>query len=128
MGGKLEEVAELAPSELSIKEFRGVERFYPARIVFDAHTADELVLGIKAGKPYSISKEQLDGSKSKLLGRFLQVSDAAELAAFADSESTQVWRAIMLRLRGIPEYLAKFLPQDVERWAKVIHAAGISAD
>ena len=31
-----------------------------------------------------------------------------ELAAFADSESTQVWRAIMLRLRGIPEYLAKF--------------------
>jgi tripartite-type tricarboxylate transporter receptor subunit TctC len=27
-----------------------------------------------------------------------------------------------------PEYLAKFLPQDVERWSKVIRAAGISAD
>ena len=30
--------------------------------------------------------------------------------------------------RRTPEYLAKFLPQDIERWAKVIHAAGISAD
>jgi tripartite-type tricarboxylate transporter receptor subunit TctC len=27
-----------------------------------------------------------------------------------------------------PEYLAKFLPQDIERWAKPIRAAGISAD
>ena len=27
-----------------------------------------------------------------------------------------------------PEYLAKFLPEDVERWAKPIRAAGISAD
>jgi len=27
-----------------------------------------------------------------------------------------------------PEYLAKFLPQEVERWGKVIRAAGISMD
>jgi hypothetical protein len=27
-----------------------------------------------------------------------------------------------------PEYLAKFLPEDIERWAKPIHAAGIKAD
>ena len=27
-----------------------------------------------------------------------------------------------------PEYLAKFLPQDLERWGKVIRDAGISAD
>jgi tripartite-type tricarboxylate transporter receptor subunit TctC len=27
-----------------------------------------------------------------------------------------------------PEYLAKFLPEDIERWAKPIRAAGISAD
>jgi tripartite-type tricarboxylate transporter receptor subunit TctC len=27
-----------------------------------------------------------------------------------------------------PEYLAKFLPQEIERWAKPIRAAGISAD
>jgi tripartite-type tricarboxylate transporter receptor subunit TctC len=27
-----------------------------------------------------------------------------------------------------PEYLTKFLPEDIERWAKPIRAAGISAD
>ena len=27
-----------------------------------------------------------------------------------------------------PEYLAKFLPEEIERWAKPIRAAGISAD
>ena len=25
-----------------------------------------------------------------------------------------------------PEYLAKFLPEDMARWAKVVHDAGIS--
>ena len=27
-----------------------------------------------------------------------------------------------------PEYLAKFLAEEVERWGKVVHDAGISAD
>jgi tripartite-type tricarboxylate transporter receptor subunit TctC len=30
--------------------------------------------------------------------------------------------------RRTPEYLAKFLPEEIARWAKVIQAAGISAD
>jgi putative tricarboxylic transport membrane protein len=30
--------------------------------------------------------------------------------------------------RRTPEYLAKFLPEEIERWAKPVHAAGISAD
>jgi len=30
--------------------------------------------------------------------------------------------------RRSPEYLARFLPEDIERWAKPIHAGGISAD
>ena len=30
--------------------------------------------------------------------------------------------------RRSPEYLAKFLPQEIERWSKPILAAGISAD
>ena len=30
--------------------------------------------------------------------------------------------------RRSPEYLAKFLPEEVERWGKIIKAAGISAD
>jgi hypothetical protein len=27
-----------------------------------------------------------------------------------------------------PEYLTKYLPQEIERWAKPIQAGGISAD
>jgi tripartite-type tricarboxylate transporter receptor subunit TctC len=30
--------------------------------------------------------------------------------------------------RRTPQYLAKLVPEEVERWAKVVHAAGISAD
>jgi len=30
--------------------------------------------------------------------------------------------------RRSPEYLAKFLPEEIERWGKIIRAAGISAD
>jgi len=30
--------------------------------------------------------------------------------------------------RRSPEYLAKFLPEEIERWAKPIREAGISAD
>jgi tripartite-type tricarboxylate transporter receptor subunit TctC len=30
--------------------------------------------------------------------------------------------------RRSPEYLAKLVPEEVERWAKVVHAAGISTD
>jgi tripartite-type tricarboxylate transporter receptor subunit TctC len=30
--------------------------------------------------------------------------------------------------RRTPDYLAKFVPEEVARWAKVVHAAGISAD
>jgi tripartite-type tricarboxylate transporter receptor subunit TctC len=30
--------------------------------------------------------------------------------------------------RRTPEYLAKYLPAEIERWAQVVHRAGISAD
>jgi tripartite-type tricarboxylate transporter receptor subunit TctC len=30
--------------------------------------------------------------------------------------------------RRTPEYLAKFVPEEIARWAKPVHAAGISAD
>jgi tripartite-type tricarboxylate transporter receptor subunit TctC len=35
---------------------------------------------------------------------------------------------IMPAEQRTPEYLAKFLPEDIARWAKPIHAAGIKAD
>jgi len=30
--------------------------------------------------------------------------------------------------RRSPEYLARFLPEEIERWGKIIRTAGISAD
>jgi len=30
--------------------------------------------------------------------------------------------------RRTPEYLARYLPEEIERWGKVVRAAGISAD
>jgi hypothetical protein len=30
--------------------------------------------------------------------------------------------------RRTPEYLAQYLPQEIERWGKVIRAAGIELD
>ena len=30
--------------------------------------------------------------------------------------------------RRTPEYLAKYLPQEIERWAKPIREGGVSAD
>jgi tripartite-type tricarboxylate transporter receptor subunit TctC len=30
--------------------------------------------------------------------------------------------------RRTPEYLAKYLPEEIERWGKLIRQAGISAD
>ena len=35
---------------------------------------------------------------------------------------------IVPRERRSPEYLAKFVPREIERWAKPIRAAGISGD
>ena len=52
---------------------------------------------------------------------------------FAQGTSAELWEIklgleIVSPERRSPEYLAKFLPQEVERWGRVIRAAGISAD
>jgi tripartite-type tricarboxylate transporter receptor subunit TctC len=35
---------------------------------------------------------------------------------------------IVPQARRTPEYLAKFLPEEIERWSKAVQAASISAD
>jgi tripartite-type tricarboxylate transporter receptor subunit TctC len=35
---------------------------------------------------------------------------------------------ILPKEQRTPEYMAQFLPQDIERWGKVIKAAGIHVD
>lgn len=60
-------------------DFKGIERFYPPKVFLDAHTAGELVLGIATGKPYSISKEQLNKAKNFLRDRLLQMDSLEKL-------------------------------------------------
>jgi energy-coupling factor transporter ATP-binding protein EcfA2 len=53
--------------------FKGIERFYPSEILLAAHQADELVLGIREGRPYSIAVGELQRGKRRLLDRLEQV-------------------------------------------------------
>jgi hypothetical protein len=59
--------------------FRGIERFYPARIVLEAHDADEIVVGIKQGRPYSVAASELSRGKQRLMDRLLKIDNLDEL-------------------------------------------------
>jgi hypothetical protein len=61
------------------KDFKGIERFYPPRILFEAHQAGEMVLGVAEGKPLSISADQLRHAKGSLLSRMRTVDSVEEL-------------------------------------------------
>ena len=55
------------------------------------------------------------------------MSDTLEDAAI-HKRLEELGLVIVPRERRSPEYFARFLPQDIERWGKVIRAAGISVD
>ena len=57
------------------EDFRGVERFYPLRIVLDAASAGEFQIGQSPDEPISISKRQLDKAKGPLLRRLLEIEE-----------------------------------------------------
>lgn len=59
--------------------FRGIERFYPPRLVLEAHDADEMVVGMKSGRPYSVAATELSRGKQRLMERLLKVDDLTEL-------------------------------------------------
>lgn len=69
----------VCPVELG-KTFRGIERYYPPRVVREAHEADELVVGFKSGRPYSVASDELSRGKRRLLERLLAVDQLGELA------------------------------------------------
>ena len=54
------------------EDFKGIERFYPSAIIESAHKAEELIVGMVDGKPFSVSKSQLDMVKGKLLSRVVR--------------------------------------------------------
>jgi predicted ATPase len=68
----------LAAPELG-PEFSGIERFYPPVLVRQGHDAGEFVLGLAEGKPFSISKANLDAAKGKLKYRVLEIQDPTML-------------------------------------------------
>lgn len=61
------------------KDFRGIERFYPPEIIENAHTAGEMIVGMKSDKPYSVSKSQLSAAKRRLLARLTSEKDRKKL-------------------------------------------------
>jgi hypothetical protein len=60
-------------------DFKGIERFYPPSVLIAAHEAGEIVLGIAAHKPFSISSSQLRAAKGKLVARLKKVDAPLEL-------------------------------------------------
>lgn len=68
----------LCPKELSAS-FKGIERFYPPRVISEAHAADEMIVGMKPGRPYSVAADELSRGKNRLMNRLLGVSDLQEL-------------------------------------------------
>jgi hypothetical protein len=78
-------------------DFKGIERFYPPRIVKEAHDASEFILGIADNKPYSIAKTQLEAGKHTLLKRYLRVTEPGELI-FLVKVLQDVERAVKLAL------------------------------
>jgi hypothetical protein len=65
------------------KDFHGIERFYPPRIVREAHEAGEMAVSFPKKGAYSVSKAELKRGKLLLLERLLKTSDPAELAPLA---------------------------------------------
>lgn len=65
------------------KDFKGVERFYPASVIAAAHQAGELIVGVQQGKPYSVSQDQLNSGKGALRDRVLAVDSIKELKELA---------------------------------------------
>jgi len=75
-------------------DFKGIERFYPVRIVDEAYAASEFTVGIpKGGGTYSISQKQLGIAKGRLSHRLKGVTASAELSGLA-AILTDIRRAI----------------------------------
>jgi len=93
-------------NELMGTDFKGIERFYPPRIVEEAHQAGELVVGIQPREPYSVSTDQLRRGKGALRERVLAVDAIAELKELAHviMDIERVYRQegpVQLRFEGI---------------------------
>jgi hypothetical protein len=62
------------------KSFKGIERFYPCRIIEEGDKANEFDASVKPNR-ISISKDELEPAKAPLSKRLLEVTDRTELGA-----------------------------------------------
>ena len=74
----------LRPDELGTTS-RGIERFYPPRVVAEAHESDEMLVGMKPNKPYSVAADELSRGKRRLLDRLLMTSNPDELKPLVET-------------------------------------------
>lgn len=61
------------------EDFRGIERFFPPRIIREAASAGDFVIGDARGKPLSISASQLSIAKQRLRSRIRACTQQADL-------------------------------------------------
>lgn len=61
--------------------FRGIERFYPERVIRAAHDAGNLAVAFPTDdtKPWSVDRDQLDEAKGALMKRLVASSNIAEM-------------------------------------------------
>lgn len=64
-------------------DWKGIERFYPPRVIHEAHSADEISVAVSPTRPVSVSAAELRRGKGSLRKRILKVTAAAELAPLA---------------------------------------------
>lgn len=76
------------------ESFRGIERFYPSNVIRDAHDAGELSVAFPTNnaRPWSVSKDELDAAKGKLMKRVLTLNSPTQFENLSKLVDT-VYRA-----------------------------------
>lgn len=61
--------------------FKGIERFYPQKVVLEGHNAGELSVAFPVDdtKPWSVNKNDLDAAKNRLMARILELIDPSDM-------------------------------------------------
>jgi tripartite-type tricarboxylate transporter receptor subunit TctC len=132
MGGRIDFVAEQISTALpqiqahSVKAIAtlGLDR---APGLPDLPTAQELgVAGLDCGSWSSLSFPK--GTPDAIVRRLAQAANEAVETPAVRERFKSIGVTIPTAERRTPEYLAKFVPSEIERWAAPIRASGMSAE
>jgi tripartite-type tricarboxylate transporter receptor subunit TctC len=132
MGGRIDFIAEQISTALpqiqahSVKAIAtlGLDR---APGLVDLPTAQELgVAGLDCGSWSSLSFPK--GTPDAIVRRLAQAANEAVETPAVRERFKSIGVTIPTPERRTPEYLAKFVPSEIERWAAPIRASGMSAE